>query len=165
MENATLENSLAIAKELISLLEKRGEKITFAESCTAGLLSGTFCSVPGASAVYDGGLVSYANEIKHRLLQVEEEVLKEKGAVSRECAAQMAAGAAALFGAALALSVTGIAGPGGTKEKPVGTVYIGAFYKGRLKVEGHLFSGDRDEVRRTSVLYALSLGKNLFENS
>ena len=143
---------------LIEILKERGGKITFAESCTAGLLAGTFCSVSGASAVFDGSLVSYANEVKNDLLGVPQKVLATVGAVSEECARAMAQGAAKLFAADLALSVTGIAGPtGGTPEKPVGTVYIGCFYKGKTTVEKHLFGGGRQSVRMQSVLCALRM--------
>ncbi len=160
-----LDESRALAGWLIENLGTRGEKITFAESCTAGLLSGTFCAVSGASAVYDGGIVSYANEIKHRLLGVSKELLHTRGAVSRECAADMAIGAARLFSADLALAVTGIAGPGGgTAEKPVGTVYISAAYKGRILVEHCFFEGDRDAVRAHSVHKALEMGKKILNN-
>ena len=156
--------SRGIAAALIEELLKRGEKITFAESCTAGLLAGTFCSVSGASAVFDGALVSYANEVKNRLLGVPEEVLSTKGAVSPECAEQMAKGAARLFFADLALSVTGIAGPGGgTPQKPVGTVYLSVFYRGQARVELCHFEGSRDEVRRASVLTALRLAREALE--
>lgn len=154
--------SRGAAAALIEILKERKEKITFAESCTAGLLSGTFCSVAGASTVYDGGLVSYANAIKNRLLGVPEEILQTKGAVSAECAEAMARGAARLFSADLALSVTGIAGPGGgTEEKPVGTVYICAFCRGAADVRLFHFEGDRDCVRRASVLSALQMAKEM----
>lgn len=160
MANTFENESRGAAAALIDTLKERGEKITFAESCTAGLLSGTFCSVPGASEVYDGGLVSYANEVKNRLLGVSNEILATKGAVSSECAEAMARGAARLFSADLALSVTGIAGPGGgSKEKPVGTVYICAFYKGKAAVRLFHFAGDRNKVRRASVRAALLMAK------
>ena len=105
------ERELALC--LLKALSAAGERVTFAESCTGGLLSAVFCSVPGASEVYDGGLVSYANSVKHRLLSVEESVLSTFGPVSEQCCAQMAKGACALFSAQLGLAVTGFAGPGG----------------------------------------------------
>ena len=162
MANTFEIESRGAAAALIDELKERGEKITFAESCTAGLLSGTFCSVSGASAVYDGGLVSYANAVKNRLLGVPGEILETKGAVSAECAEAMARGAARLFSADLALSVTGIAGPGGgTKEKPVGTVYICAFYKEKAVVRLFHFATDRNKVRRASVRAALDLAREV----
>ncbi len=155
-------DSREAAAKLGELLRARGEKITFAESCTAGLLSATFCAEPGASEVYDGGLVSYANAVKTMFLGVPTEILERDGAVSARCAEEMARGAAALFEADLALSVTGVAGPGGgSEEKPVGTVYIAGWYKGKISVEKHLFSGERNEVRAQSVYAALQLGRRL----
>ena len=151
------ERELALC--LLEALSTAGERVTFTESCTGGLLSAVFCSVPGASEVYDGGLVSYANSVKHRLLSVEESVLSTFGPVSEQCCAQMAKGACALFSAQLGLAVTGFAGPGGgTPEKPVGTVYIGACHKGELLVKRYLFSGDRQAVRRQAANAALRLG-------
>ena len=150
-----------LSARLIEALKERGKKITFAESCTAGLLAGIFCSVSGASAVFDGSLVSYANEVKSAFLGVPEKVLATVGAVSEECARAMAKGAAKRFSSDLALSVTGIAGPtGGTPDKPVGTVYIGCFYNGKTTVEKHLFRGGRQSVRMQSVLCALRLAQS-----
>ena len=119
------------------------------------------CFLLGSGRIggYDGGLVSYANSVKHRLLSVEESVLSTFGPVSEQCCAQMAKGACALFSAQLGLAVTGFAGPGGgTPEKPVGTVYIGACHKGELLVKRYLFSGDRQAVRRQAANAALRLG-------
>ena len=150
---------MTLAENLVALLRSRSLTVATAESCTGGLLSAVFCSVPGASEVYDGGLVSYANSVKHRLLSVEESVLSAFGPVSEQCCAQLAKGACALFSAQLGLAVTGFAGPGGgTPEKPVGTVYIGACHKGELLVKRYLFSGDRQAVRRQAANAALRLG-------
>ena len=143
---------------LLEELKKRGEKLTFAESCTAGLLSAVFCAVPGASEVFDGSLVSYANDVKAAFLGVPPATLQVVGAVSAAVCAKMAEGAARLFQADLALSVTGIAGPGGgSPEKPVGTVYVGCACHGTTVVERCLFSGARQEVRMQSVRAALEL--------
>lgn len=111
--------------KIYEYLRKNGLKITFAESCTGGLLSKLITDIAGSSEVYDGGVVSYANDIKIRLLGVEESIIKNYGAVSAECAEAMANGVKALFNADIAVSVTGIAGPGGgSAEKPVGLVYV-----------------------------------------
>lgn len=151
-------DSELIAAALVDKLKQTGEKITFAESCTAGLLAGTFCTVAGASAVFDGSAVTYANSCKTEFLGVSEELLNTVGAVSNACAYQMAKGAAARFGADLAISVTGIAGPGGgSKEKPVGTVFIGCCYHGKLSSKHCLFAGDRAQVRAQSVREALTM--------
>lgn len=145
-----------IAVRLVAALTEKNLSITMAESCTAGLLAGTFCNAPGASGVFDGSLVSYANRVKSSMLNVPEDLLATVGAVSKECAEAMAKGAAALFGADLSLSVTGIAGPGGgTPTKPVGTVYIGCYYKGSVSVKRFRFEGSRAAVRAASVNAAL----------
>ena len=131
--------------------------IATAESCTGGMVSAAITSVSGASEVFDGTVVSYANEIKHRVLGVKSETLESVGAVSEECAREMAEGVRALMKADIGVSLTGIAGPGGgTPEKPVGTVYLGisdgdGTYAIRLSL-----SGDRDTVRKESVKAALN---------
>lgn len=99
--------------------------IAVAESCTGGSLAARFVSVPGSSEYFRGGVVAYANDIKQRLLDVDAEVIQTAGAVSAECALQMARGVRKLLGADIAISTTGIAGPeGGTPDKPVGLVYV-----------------------------------------
>ena len=105
---------------------RKGKTLSTAESCTGGLLAKLVTDIPGASGIFPGGIVSYQNDIKINLLGVPKEVIDQKTEVSAECAKAMADGAARLFGTDYALSTTGYAGPGGgTKEHPVGTVYIG----------------------------------------
>lgn len=107
-------------------LRERGLKVASAESCTGGKFGQLLTAIPGASEVYDCGVISYANSIKHRLLGVSEQTLAQFGAVSEQCAREMAEGVRVLGGADIGVSITGIAGPGGgTPEKPVGTVYVG----------------------------------------
>jgi len=114
--------------------------------------------VPGASAVFQGGVVAYANEVKQRLLGVHAETLKRYGAVSEQTAMEMAAGAREALGVDYAVSVTGIAGPGGgTAEKPVGLVYIGVVGPEAGRVTRSVFTGDRESVRAQSVDAALNL--------
>ncbi len=145
---------------IVKELTKRHASITTAESCTGGLLSGRIINVNGASEVFNQSFVTYSDEAKHSLLGVRTETLKEKGAVSEETARQMAEGAAKAANAQIALSVTGIAGPGGgTKEKPVGLVYIGCCLYGKTVVEKHVFAGDRMAVRQASVEAALTLAQ------
>ena len=111
---------------LVKALLKNELKIATAESCTGGMIASRITAVPGASACFDCGVVTYSNEQKRRLLGVEEETLAKMGAVSEETALQMCKGVRALAGADIGISVTGIAGPGGgTEETPVGTVYLG----------------------------------------
>ena len=141
-------------------------KLTTAESCTGGLLAGTFLNVPGASSVYDEGYVTYANRAKTKILGVKKKTLKEHGAVSKQIAKQMAKGAAKAAGADVAISVTGIAGPdGGTEEKPVGLVYIGCYVNGKTKVRKCLFKGDRSQVREQSVQAAMQFAIECIQKS
>lgn len=148
---------MRLEEQVVNALLQKGQKICFAESCTGGLLGAAITAVPDSSAVFDGGVCSYANRIKNNLLGVSSTVLDTYGAVSASCAVQMAEGALALFAADIAVSVTGIAGPGGgTAEKPVGTVYICCLtVDGRRAVKRCRFTGDRATVRNKSKEVAL----------
>lgn len=134
-----------LEKVLVDLLTTRRETLACAESCTGGLLANRITNVPGASAVFLGGYVTYANEVKARALGVDPELIKTNGAVSEPVARAMAEGARQKTGADYALATTGIAGPdGGTEEKPVGTVFIALAGKmGETLVERHRFATDR----------------------
>jgi len=144
------------AERLVKALKEKGLHIATAESCTGGMVSAAITSVSGSSEVFDGGVVSYANEIKHRILGVNEETLATHGAVSEECAREMAEGVRRLMGADIGISLTGIAGPGGgTAEKPVGTVYLGVSGKNETYALLLSLSGDRERVREESVKAAL----------
>lgn len=154
------------ADAVYELLKARGEKVTFAESCTGGLLSGEFVGVPGASSCLEESYVTYANEAKMRLIGVKEETLVNFGAVSEECAKEMAMGALKKSGADWAVSVTGIAGPdGGTPEKPVGTVWVGVAHGDNVMAKKFNFRGDRKWVRTLSVVNALNLLRLEIKNS
>lgn len=119
-------NPDALQDMVVQKLREKHLRLATAESCTGGLLSGRITAVSGASEVFDCGVCSYANEIKHRVLGVSEETLSTLGAVSAETAIQMAQGVKRLANADIGASTTGIAGPtGGTDEKPVGLVYVG----------------------------------------
>jgi nicotinamide-nucleotide amidase len=135
-----------------------GWKIATAESCTGGLIAGTLTAIAGSSDVYDRGWVTYSNEAKREQLGVPSMVLEARGAVSGETAEAMAKGALHRSQAHVAVSVTGIAGPGGgSAEKPVGLVYIGLARKdGWSQVERCLFDGDRDSIRSQTVARALT---------
>ena len=144
------------AEELVAELIRRGETVATAESCTGGLVAAALTDVPGVSECYPGGIVSYANEVKHRELGVPEEILATKGAVSAECAEAMALGVRARFGTDWSVVTTGIAGPGGgTPEKPVGLVFIGVAGPDGATVSRNLFPGDRAAVRAATVRRAL----------
>lgn len=145
------------ADAVLELLKKRGETVTFAESCTGGLLCGAFVDCAGASDCLKESFVTYANEAKENLLGVKSETLARCGAVSGECAREMALGAARAAGADWAVSVTGIAGPGGgTAEKPVGTVWIGVAHRGAAQAREYHFRGQRQWIRKLSVVNALN---------
>ncbi|MGN0487952.1 MAG: CinA family protein [Ruminococcus sp.] len=119
-------NPDSIQQLLVETLIEKNKKVATAESCTGGLLSKRITEISGASSVFDCGICSYANEIKHKLLNVKNETLEAFGAVSPQTAVQMAEGVRKLAKADYGISTTGIAGPtGGTKEKPVGLVFIG----------------------------------------
>ena len=137
----------------------RGLRLATAESCTGGLLSKAITDLPGASACYSGGLIAYSNDIKVRPLGVDPVALERHGAVSRIVALQMAFGACRSFSADLAMSVTGIAGPGGgTQVKPVGTVWLAvALSTGTGIARQELFDGDRATVRESSVATVLHM--------
>lgn len=141
---------------LISLLKEKNMTIAAAESCTGGMLSAAITSAAGASAVFEGSIVSYANRIKEKMLGVEAAIFTTHGAVSEPCAKAMADGVKRQIGADIGVSITGIAGPdGGTPQKPVGTVYIGVSYAGGTTAKRFQFEGNREQVRHESVKQAL----------
>ena len=145
-----------LASQVIAEALKRNATLATAESLTGGLIGSALTSVAGSSAVYKGGVVSYTNEVKHAALGVDVEMLATVGAVSSETAAQMAQGARDRIGADIAVSVTGIAGPGGEEEgKPVGTVWMGVSSRDVTTTRRFQFEGDRQSVRSQTVEAAL----------
>lgn len=154
----TTEENVTLEESVIRLLEEKKMTVTTAESCTGGKLSGRLLNVSGASGVYNEGYITYANASKEKILGVKHETLETYGAVSEQTAAEMALGAAKAAGADAALSVTGIAGPGGgTAEKPVGLVYIGCAVKGEVTVREYRFTGNREKNRDYAVARAITL--------
>lgn len=148
-----------LSAKLISLCEKKQLTFGTAESCTGGLISAAITGIPGASAVFWGGVVSYDNRIKNRILGVKNHTLQTFGAVSAQTAKEMARGAVKILGTTLAVSVTGIAGPGGgTPQKPVGLVYLAvATNSGQILCRKGEFQGDRAQIRLQTVAAALDL--------
>lgn len=149
-----------LAERVIAAATAAGVQIVTAESCTGGLISGFLTAIPGASQVLERGFVTYSNAAKEDLLGVSAGILARQGAVSAECAAAMVRGALERSHATLALSVTGIAGPGGgTRAKPVGLVYLALLKAGMAEpsVECQHFAGDRAAVRAATVRRGLEL--------
>jgi PncC family amidohydrolase len=145
---------------LFALLGEQGAiTLGTAESCTGGNVAHHITRIAGSSAYFLGGIVSYANAVKHGVLGVPEDVLRNPGAVSEPCARAMAEGARRVLGTTLAVATTGIAGPGGaTAFKPVGLVYIAIAAEGaETRVEEHRFPGDREAVIAASTIRALEL--------
>ena len=135
-----------------------GKTLVTAESLTGGGIGDALTAVPGASAVYKGGVISYVNEIKRDVLGVPQEILDRYGAVSAWTAGYMASGVRKLMKADVAVSVTGLAGPSGDEfGHPVGTVYIGFESNAKALVKGYCFEGSREEVRQQTIRAALEL--------
>ena len=142
---------------LLDLLREKKLHISTAESCTGGMIATSLTAISGSSDVVNGGIVSYTNEIKHNVLGVKNETLEKYSAVSEECTREMAEGAARLLNTEVAVSVSGYAGPtGGTTEKPVGTVCFGFYVQGKTSSTTKHFIGDRANVRREAVLFAIT---------
>ena len=143
---------------VVTLLKDLNLTLSTAESCTGGLISSRIVNVPGASEVFKQGFVTYSNKAKQKTLGVSKATLKKYGAVSEKTVKEMAKGAAAAAGTDISIAVTGIAGPdGGTKEKPVGLVYLGCYVKGKVTVKEFIFKGNRDKIRDYSAVNALIL--------
>lgn len=148
-----------IAARLVALLKATGHSCATAESCTGGGVGSAITAVPGSSEVFQGGVISYSNSVKESVLGVPGEILSNHGAVSSQCAAAMAEGARRLTRADIAVSITGIAGPGGgSPEKPVGLVWFGLASKdAATRTEKKLFTGNREAVRLQAVRHALGM--------
>ena len=155
----------AAAEHVLVACRARKLKVVTAESCTGGLVAAALTAIAGSSDVVERGFVTYANEAKREMLGVSWDALLGHGAVSAPVARAMAAGALARSQADLAVSVTGVAGPGGgSEDKPVGLVHLAAIRSGHEPIaECHVFPGDRDAIRRASVLTALAMLASLAE--
>lgn len=145
-----------LARSIGEALKARGLKLATAESCTGGWAAMALTAIPGSSDWFERGYVTYSNAAKREDLGVAEETLRRHGAVSEEVAREMAAGALERARAQVALAITGVAGPtGGTKDKPVGLVCFAWALGSKMTSETRRFDGDRESVRRQSVLHAL----------
>lgn len=144
--------------ETVALCNEKKLKIAVAESCTGGLLSAWLTEIPGVSAVFERGFVTYSNEAKTEMLGVNAALIAKHGAVSAEVARAMAEGALSHSTADIGIGITGIAGPdGGSREKPVGLVYIAVAREKRIETEKHVFPGDRQTIRENAAARALEL--------
>lgn len=146
------------AQTLLNLAQPRGIVIATAESCTGGMVAAAITDIPGSSAIFDRGFVTYTNAAKTQMLGVQTETLDAYGAVSEQVAAQMATGAVTASDATLAVSITGIAGPGGSEHKPEGRVCFGLCFDDKTYAETIEFGPlGRDKVRAAARDHALSL--------
>ena len=146
-------------KSLIKILTKKRLKLSIAESCTGGLLASSITSVSGASKIFNLGLITYSNQSKIKILNINKNIIKKYGAVSHECCYAMVNNLSKISKANINVSITGIAGPkGGTKQKPVGLVYIGVKKGNKIQIKKCLFkSKKRTFIQRTTVKKALDL--------
>lgn len=149
---------MSLEEQVGRMLAERGQTLATAESCTGGLISHRITDIPGSSVYFMGGVASYSNQAKINILGVQESTLITRGAVSDAVAYQMALGALNLFGVDYALSVTGIAGPGGgTADKPVGLTYIGLASLQGVEVQRFVWQGTRSENKLASTDAALNM--------
>jgi len=152
------EKLLRAAAELLHNCKRKGLKLATAESCTGGLVSALLTEIPGSSTVFERGFITYSDASKTELLGVDSALIAEHGAVSEAVAANMAQNAMQRARTEIAVAVTGIAGPdGGTKEKPVGLVYIAVAAHDTIIVESNHFTGSRTDIRLQSVAKALDM--------
>ena len=151
--------TLDLAEAVLAACRARGWHLATAESCTGGLVAAALTAIADSSDVVARGFVAYSNEAKMELLGVSSDTIVQDGAVSAQTAAAMARGAVARAGVDLAVSITGVAGPGGgTTQKPVGLVYLGiATRDGASRVERRMFPGDRTAIRRAALIDALQM--------
>lgn len=154
------------AARLVALCTARGLRVATAESCTGGMISATITDIPGASAIFDRGFVTYSNDAKRELLDVDDETLEKYGAVSEQTAIAMAQGAIVHSAADVAVAVTGIAGPGGgSPEKPVGLVFLAIATRfGKTRTDEHVFPGPRAHIRESAAELALEMLVEAVEN-
>jgi nicotinamide-nucleotide amidase len=156
--NTTTTGNATFEASLIRLLIERKQTLALAESCTGGFIANRITNVPGASEVFLGGVVAYSNEAKQKFTGVRAETLKQHGAVSEAVAREMAEGARKKFGADFTIAVTGIAGPsGGTRDKPVGTVFIALAGEFETMVERKLNFFEREKFKEVTGRQALEM--------
>ena len=150
-------------KKIVSILKRKNLKLAIAESCTGGMLSSKITSISGSSKVFSLGLITYSNQAKIKVLKVNKNIINKYGAVSLECCRAMAVNLSKISKANINVSITGIAGPnGGSKQKPVGLVYIGVKKGSKLIIKKNLFKfKNRKSIQKASVNKALKIISNL----
>ena len=148
-----------LSKQIVKIAQKRKLKLAIAESCTGGMLSSLITSVSGSSKIFSMGLVTYSNQSKNYLLKVPKQIIKNFGAVSIECCLSMVNNLAKISKSNISVSITGIAGPrGGTKQKPVGLVYIGTKKDNKVKINKFFFKKKgRSKIQKAAVKKSLEL--------
>ena len=148
-----------LSQKIVKLLKRKRLKLSVVESCTGGMLSGAITSVSGSSKVFTMGLVTYSNQSKNHLLKVPKQIIKKHGAVSIQCCFTMVNNLSKFSKSNIAVSITGIAGPGGgTKQKPIGLVYVGIKRGNKVKIKRYLFKNKgRSNVQRAAVNKSLNL--------
>ena len=148
-----------LSERIVKLLQKKKLKISFAESCTGGLLASSVTKISGSSKIFTLGLVTYSNKAKISILKVPKEIIKNHGAVSYETCVSMVKNLSRISKTNISVSITGVAGPnGGTKEKPVGLVYIGLIKNNKTLVKKYLFKNKkRNSIQKNTVNKALNL--------
>jgi PncC family amidohydrolase len=153
---------LSLVDEVFEMLKSQNFTLATAESCTGGMIAAAFTDLPGSSLIFSGSIVAYSNQVKIEQLDVPENIIVSHGAVSEECVTAMVANVRKKFHTNAGIAVSGIAGPGGgTEQKPVGLVYIGAELNERRLVKKFQFKGSRAEVRHRAVVNALRLLREL----
>ena len=154
-----------LSQRIVKLLSKKRLKISCAESCTGGLLSSTITSISGSSKVFTFGLVTYSNQSKNSILKVPKQIIKKHGAVSIQCCLSMVNNLTKISKSNIAVSITGIAGPkGGTKQKPIGLVYVGIKKGNKVKVNKYLFKNNgRSYIQKATVRKSLELISNFLK--
>ena len=154
-----------ISQKIVKLLKKKRLKISFAESCTGGLLSSAITSISGSSKVFTLGLVTYSNQAKTSILKAPKQIIKKHGAVSIQCCLSMVNNLSKISKSKICVSITGIAGPsGGTKKKPVGLVYVGIKKGNKIKIHKYLFKNKgRSYIQKATVRKSLGLILNILK--
>ena len=154
-----------LSNKIVKTLRRKKLKISFAESCTGGLLASSITSISGSSKIFTLGMVTYSNQSKINILKVPKKIIDKYGAVSYETCLEMVKNLSKISRTNISISITGIAGPkGGTKEKPVGLVYIGLKKEDKIVVKKYLFKNkNRNSIQKATVIKALNLILSIFK--